>query len=850
MRSTRLIQLDTATGAVVLDETWPSPVSERGAQVHDAASDTHLVRGSDGWAKLFLNRGGGGGETLSGIVSDLCARAGLGPSDIDVVDLGAIVPGYVIGRQTTVRGAIEPLAQAYFFDAAESDDTLRFRTRGRQPAATIDADHLLPLDERTFDRWRERRTQEVELPERVSVVYMDAHADYSQGTQSAKRTSLPRPTMQSRNQSRMELALALDATTAKQIAAKTLYSAWIERSAYEAELPADWLRLDPTDVADVVFATGSRFRTRITRLDVGADFSLAVTGVSEAAATYVSNVAADGGSGRQVQVVGRQAATRLILPDLPLLRDTDDTGGSGSRLYYMMAGFGGPGWPGASLYRSPDGTDWARVGRSLSEAAWGATANALGTPTSPFASDETNSLTVFMTSGGDRLESVTQNAMLGGANAALVLKADGAPEVIQFRDVTLNPDGSYTLSGLLRGRRGTDVFVDGHATGEVFVLLDPDDVETLAIALGDLGLPRTWRAVGFGALFEEAETVTHSHAGRDLKPYAPVSVTATRSGTPDDITLSWIRRTRIGGDLRDGTGTVPLAEVSEAYEVDILDGPGARSGHDGIGLLDVSAGGIVSVPSAQALGLVRLVLTGAPGAAVTVAFPAVKRLVLGAQRGGRRGRHHAGRGAAETTVEPGDQRLLYLSGGGVQPAAREIYDFGFVSMATPGPGDVIGKVVMPRDVLLPAGLQRRGRACRCAARRRVVGGCHGRRALHRHDRCLHRRRGQFHDRVAGSGADRRGIGRAVCRLKRLVPGRGVGRGHGRHLARRGDLMPLLFTALFLSGDEIDVNVQQFPGAWIDANEAGSLAQWRGQPSGTVTDGDPVGVAENQRETLE
>ncbi|MEI4235238.1 GTA baseplate fiber-binding domain-containing protein, partial [Roseovarius sp. D22-M7] len=185
-----------------------------------------------------------------------------------------------------------------------------------------------------------------------------------------------------------------------------------------------------------------------------------------------------------------------------------------------------------------------------------------------------NSLTVFMTTGGDRLESVTQDAMLGGANAALVLKADGAPEIIQFRDVTLNADGSYTLSGLLRGRRGTDVFVDGHATGEVFVLLDPDDVETLAIALGDLGLPRAWRAVGFGALFEEAETVTQSHAGRDLMPYAPVGVTATRSGMPDDITLSWIRRTRIGGEWKDGTGTVPLGEAHEAYEVDILDGPG------------------------------------------------------------------------------------------------------------------------------------------------------------------------------------------------------------------------------------------------------------------------------------
>lgn len=574
MRSTRVIQLDTATGAIVLNEIWPGAVSEQGAQVYDAVTDTHLVRGSSGWARLFLNRGGGEGEALSSIVADLSGRAGLGLADIDVAELGASVPGYVIGRQTTVRGAIEPLAQAYFFDAAESDDTLRFRNRGRAPVAAIPAEYLVPLDSQTGESWRERRTQEVELPERVAVVYMDRDADYQQGTQSEKRASLPLPTMHSRNQASLELALAIDATTAKRIAAKTLYSAWIERSAYEAELPPDWLRLDPTDVVDVVFATGSTFRTRINRLDVGADFSLAIKGVSETAATYVSSVVADGGSGRPVQLVGANAATRLILPDLPLLRDVDDAGGAGSRVYYLMAGFGGYGWPGAALYRSADGSAWAQAGRALSEAAWGATANALGSPRSPFGTDEENSLTVFMTTGGERLESVTQEALVNGANAALVLKANGEPEIIQFRDVTLNPDGSWTLTGLLRGRRGTDVFVDGHAAGEVFALLDPDDVETLLTALGDLGLPRSWRAVGFGTLFEDAETFLQSHSGRDLKPYAPWNVRAVKTGSPANITLSWIRRTRIGGELKDGTGVVPLGEASEAYEVDILDGPG------------------------------------------------------------------------------------------------------------------------------------------------------------------------------------------------------------------------------------------------------------------------------------
>jgi hypothetical protein len=68
--------------------------------------------------------------------------------------------------------------------------------------------------------------------------------------------------------------------------------------------------------------------------------------------------------------------------------------------------------------------------------------------------------------------------------------------------------------------------------------------------------------------------LVQSHTGRDLKPYAPWNVRAVKSGSPENITLSWVRRTRIGGELKDGTGTVPLGEASESYEVDILDGPG------------------------------------------------------------------------------------------------------------------------------------------------------------------------------------------------------------------------------------------------------------------------------------
>jgi hypothetical protein len=45
--------------------------------------------------------------------------------------------------------------------------------------------------------------------------------------------------------------------------------------------------------------------------------------------------------------------------------------------------------------------------------------------------------------------------------------------------------------------------------------------------------------------------------------------------TGDGLLISWIRRTRLGGDSWEAV-EVPLGEDSEAYEVDILDGDAVK----------------------------------------------------------------------------------------------------------------------------------------------------------------------------------------------------------------------------------------------------------------------------------
>jgi hypothetical protein len=79
--------------------------------------------------------------------SRACARAvGLTAADLDVTELTDEVHGFGIGRQISVRGALEMLAAAYMFDAVESDHQLKFKKRGRSPGRVIAELDLVPVN--------------------------------------------------------------------------------------------------------------------------------------------------------------------------------------------------------------------------------------------------------------------------------------------------------------------------------------------------------------------------------------------------------------------------------------------------------------------------------------------------------------------------------------------------------------------------------------------------------------------------------------------------------------------------------------------------------------------------------
>jgi hypothetical protein len=155
--------------------------------------------------------------------------------------------------------------------------------------------------------------------------------------------------------------------------------------------------------------------------------------------------------------------------------------------------------------------------------------------------------------------------VLNGANAALL-----GNEIIQWQTAELIAPKTYRLSKLLRGRRGTEAAVAAHVLNERFVVLSSGTVQRIPDGLDLIGAGRSYKAVSAGRDITSATAASFSNTAKGLKPLSPVHLKGNRNGT-GDLTITWKRRTRIGGGWRDNA-EVPLGETNEAYEIEILNG--------------------------------------------------------------------------------------------------------------------------------------------------------------------------------------------------------------------------------------------------------------------------------------
>jgi hypothetical protein len=529
--------------------------------------DLELADFGNGVPNIEIELNGISKKTVGSVLRDICQRSGMSVDEYTVrTQLDALtLSGYVVATADNSMSAIAPLQAAFAFDTAEQSGEVRFVPRASMPVATIPRT-IMASQQRKGDisaqpRYTLERLPDHDLLREASLTYRDKERDYQENTQRASRLFGLAHTKREET-----LAITFDTDEARRVVDRLLWGGWVDRVPAAVSLSSkyDFIRAGDVvmlQVSDIYVPFRVENRTR------------GVNGVIELNLRMEDPHIYTGSLAGQIAAIPEKRSrlvgdTFVLAFNAPILStDHPDTGFS----WAMDAE--STGWRGGFIYRSIDG------GSSYSEAAasnerniTGTVAAALPAVTLPDLWDRQNTITVTLRHADHELETLPEEDLLVGKNAAWLGAADGSRgEIIQFATATLISASPrvYELSNLLRGRRATEHEISLHGSNEIFVYFESDLMHSLDYGQSDWDRVRSIKGVSVFQAVEDVAAQTFTNLGERAKPRAPINGIGERD-PPNNLTITWTARVR-GFQLGLGFGALQMDDPDE-WEIDIFKG--------------------------------------------------------------------------------------------------------------------------------------------------------------------------------------------------------------------------------------------------------------------------------------
>lgn len=475
--------------------------------------------------------------------------------DLDAVDADVALPGLAgFSVEGALDDALAVLDPVWPLDCDACAPLMTFAPERRQAAPLGLPEAAISVEDGDFGGADGRQRKRGGSEERPALLrYYDIDRDYQPGIQrAAGRPADGQPRG-------IELPAALAATDARRL---------IEAAARDAGWARETLSWRSADLdprigpGAIVTVPGESGVWRVGEWDwraSGVELHLRRIAPSALIAQPVSDA---GRAATPADVIA--GASRLYAFELPW----DGVGGGDVPALFAAVGSDSPGWSGAALFADPGDGQLVPLGPSpRRRATIGTCIDALGV-SSPLLFDREHALEIELTGADVTLADASPAQIAVGANRALV-----GGEIIQFCHATPLQGARWRLSGLLRGRGGTEAGIADHAAGEAFVLLD-DAIAALDPALVGNGAAPTILASGLADTAPASAMI--GLRGITLRPLTPVHP-RIETAADGGLILRWTRRSRGAWLWSDGVD-VPINEQGEAYEVTLGDpaAPAAR----------------------------------------------------------------------------------------------------------------------------------------------------------------------------------------------------------------------------------------------------------------------------------
>ena len=490
--------------------------------------------------------------------AELSMNPAIVTADHDTTDLAGVpVRGFkAVGPPGKT---IAELGDIFYFDCVPGNP-IRYQLRGAPVVGTIQNDDTgVGVDESGQPFTGLKIGNDVERPSVIGLSAPNASADHEPVFRRGDRLTTEGPDVK---KIRTEVEL-----TPAEVQGRALAMTLMERaSAHTAEygLSDRYAAAEPGDAYYVYDDQGNLYNKFIRSLTYQDGVKECKWELNDTSALVETGITDDNYT--PSLIVAAPVDSNLVAIDGPIVRDADDDPG----FYTAIEGEGTEDYPGGIVRRSTDNLDFSEIATTHpTESVVGTATTALANWTGGYVWDEVSSVTVVV-GDGQTLSSSTHAAMQADRNVnSAFIGVHGRWEVIRFRTATLGATATYTLTGLLRGMRGTEAHMGTHAVGDTFVLMTYAGLRRASGEVADIGQVRYLKAVTDGRPAASATSESFTNEAVGLLPFSPTNLRAERDGS-GNITFSIDRRPRkfprYGGT---GGSYIPPADSGETYELDV-----------------------------------------------------------------------------------------------------------------------------------------------------------------------------------------------------------------------------------------------------------------------------------------
>ena len=413
---------------------------------------TDIWEDGNNWAYDYSLNGKSGLSNAKVSISQIFKDAEIDPNLIESINLDEFINGFVINNSLTVKDILYNLQKVYFFDCIEKYDKISFLSKkDYEIITTINHSDLLPIEENKFISIEV--LGDGYLPKRVNLIFLDKNRDYDTNSVYAERSSI------NNNNIYIEtVPIILEENRAKTIAETILYSAWLERTTFNFILPMNFLYLECSDVIKLNL-DNNQYILKILNIKYE-NYRIYVKATIFDNTIY--NVKTETSLNENLEILQGVGDSNIEIFEIPATNSDNVI-----NVFFAITGELKT-WQGANLYSSTNNNEYKFLLSTKVVSGIGTVINNNQTnDVRPYYFDyETKIVVQFNHNIDESMLKSTEN-IFEGENLAIY-----GNEVMQFCNIYLNEDGTYTVSKLLRGLFDTENFINNHSEDDKFILIN------------------------------------------------------------------------------------------------------------------------------------------------------------------------------------------------------------------------------------------------------------------------------------------------------------------------------------------------------------------------------------------